>query len=136
MKRLITIILILALLLPAAALADRDPIVGCWYVYTGVVEDPDIRKDTYYEISTFTFTEEGGVLSSTYDISEEGITTAKDYKMFALWTKENGKYYVNLGLDGAVELSFDGEDMFFPVSTYSIRVRKLKPVNYVLDLHK
>ena len=31
MKKLIAVIMILALLAPAAVLADRDPIVGSWY---------------------------------------------------------------------------------------------------------
>ena len=33
MKRLITVILILALLLPAAALADEKDVIGCWGAY-------------------------------------------------------------------------------------------------------
>ena len=33
MKKLITIILILALILPAAALADEKNVVGCWGTY-------------------------------------------------------------------------------------------------------
>lgn len=136
MKKLITIILIMVMILPAAALADQDPVVGTWYTYTGVVEDPEIRKQAYYELSTFTFTEDGNVFASTYDISAEGITTAKDYKVIGLWTNENGHYYVNIGMTGAVEVSFDNDDMFFPVSSYSLRIRKLEPVNFALDMHK
>lgn len=133
MKKLIAVILFLALLLPAAALAD-DPIVGTWYTYSGIVEDPEIRKQAYYEISLFHFSEKGEVFSSTYDISEEGVTDCKDYKMIGMWTKEGSDYYINIGFEGAVKLSFDNDELFFPVSSYSIRLHKLVPVNYVLDI--
>lgn len=134
MKKLIAVIMILALLAPAAVLADRDPIVGVWCEYSGIVEDNE--TNAYYEINTFTFTADGNVFSSRYDVNEDGITTVKDYKVIGLWTNENDHYYINIGFNGAVELFFDNEDLFFPVSSYSIRARKLKPVNYALDLRK
>ena len=134
MRKLITAILILSMILPAAALA-QDPIVGTWYTYTGIVEDQELREKAYFELNTFTFTEDGDIFTSTYDVDESGITTAKDYKVIGLWTKDNGHYYVNIGFAGAVEVSVNNE-MFFPVGSYSIRIRKLKPVNYTLDVRK
>lgn len=133
MKKLITAILILSLLLPAASLA-ADPIVGTWYAYTGIVEDPEIREQAYYEFSTFHFTENGAVFSSTYDISADGDTSCKDYHVIGMWAKEGNDYYVNLGLNGAVKLYFDKDELFFPVSSYSLRLHKMVPVNYVLDI--
>lgn len=133
MKKLITVILILSLLLPSAALA-ADPIVGTWYIYSGIVEDQEIREQAYYEFSTFHFSENGTVFSSTYDISEGGDTSCKDYHVLGMWTKEENDYYVNLGFNGAVKLYFDKDELFFPVSDYSLRLHKMVPVNYVLDI--
>ena len=134
MKKLITLLLILAMLLPAAALADRDPIVGTWYVYSGIAEKVELRKDIYLEINLFHFAEDGYIFSSTYDISEEGITTAKDYQKIGMWTNDNGRYYVNIGLKGPQELTCDGDSLFFPVSDYSIRVHRMTVVNFTKDI--
>lgn len=136
MKKLIAVALVIVMFLSTASLAEKDPIVGTWYTYTGIVEDTEIRKQAYYEFSTFHFTEDGDIFTSTYDISEQGITTCKDYKVIGMWTKENGIYYVNIGLKGAVKLVYNEDSLFFPVSDYSIRVHKMTPVNYVLDIHE
>jgi len=131
MKKLITVVLILALFLPAAALADdTDPIVGAWYVYSGIVEDSQV----YYEIYVFFFTDDGNVLSSKYDVSKEGKTDAKDYSVIGLWTKESGKYFVNIGFSGAQEIEIHNNSMFFPVhDSYKIRIYKMISVNYAMD---
>ena len=134
MKKLIAIILILAMLLPAVALAERDPIVGTWYVYTGIVEEPELKSKAYFEISLFSFTDDGIVFTSTYDVSEKGITTVNDYQMIGLWTNKDGKYYVNVGMKGAKEITVEENSLFFPVDDYSIRVRKMEPVDFALDM--
>ena len=137
MKKLLSVVLILALLLPAVSLAaDPDPIVGTWYVYSGILDNSENKEGAYYEFSLFHFSENGQVFSSTYDVSEKGVTTCKDYQAIGAWIKEKGDYYVNVGLSGAVKLSFDKDTLFFPVSSYSIRLYKMTPVNYVLDFRK
>lgn len=131
MKKLLCILLIVALFLPSAVLADEtDPIVGCWYVYSGFVDNSDI----YFEFHTFVFTFDGNVFSTKYDISEDGTTSAKDYHVIGLWTKEDGKYYINIGLEGAEELIVDNDTIFFPVTdSMKLRIRKMTPLNSVLD---
>ena len=128
MKKLIAIFLIVLLVVPVASFAD-DPIVGTWYVYSGLLNNNDVCL----ELSLFSFTEDNFIFSSTYDVSKSYITTAKDYKAIGVWTNENGRYYVNIGLKGAQEVFIENDSMFFPVSDFSIRIHKLTTVNYVLD---
>ena len=132
MKKITTVVLILSLLLPAAALADdTDPIVGAWYVYSGIVDD----SQAYYEINVFLFTDDGNVFTSKYDVSKEGKTDVKDYSVIGLWTKESGKYYVNIGFSGAQEVEVHNDSMFFPVfDSYKIRIYKMISVNYAMDV--
>ena len=130
MKKLFCLLIAL-LLVPLISFAETpDPIVGTWYMYSGFVDDSDV----YFEFHTFTFTADGCVFSTMYDIGKDGTTSAKDYHVFAMWTKENDKYYINVGMQGAEELVFEKDSLFFPVSdSYKIRAWKMKQINYVKD---
>ena len=128
MKKLIAFFLIVLLVVPVVSFAD-DPIVGTWYVYSGILNNDDVC----FELSLFSFTEDNFIFSSTYDVSKSYITTAKDYKAIGAWTIKNGRYYVNIGFKGAQEVFIENDSMFFPVSDFSIRIHKLTTVNYVLD---
>ena len=128
MKKLIAFFLIVLLVVPVTSFAD-DPIVGTWYVYSGILNNDDVCL----ELSLFSFTEDNFIFSSTYDVSKSYITTAKDYKTIGVWTNENGRYYVNIGFKGAQEVFIENDSMFFPISDFSIRIHKLTTVNYVLD---
>ena len=63
MKRLITIILILSLAVPAAAVAETDPIVGGWYIMLDYHDMP-------YE--------------------DTSLTSGKNYMIYMLFFEENG----------------------------------------------
>ena len=134
MKKLIAVLLILAVLIPVTAIAERDPIVGTWYIYSGIVDDSELREQAYFELSLFHFTEDGNIFSSTYDVSDKGITTVKDYKVIGLWTVKDGKYFVNIWMTGAKEVEIEANSIFIPVNDYYIRIKKLDEVNYVTDM--
>ena len=131
MKKLFCLLLVL-LFVPIVAFSDdQDPIVGTWYVYTGILEDPDV----YFELHTFHFSPDGNIFSSKYDVSKNGIKSPTDFNIIGLWTKENGKYYINIGLQGAQELKIENGTLFFPVTDeYMIRVIKMDQVNYAKDV--
>ena len=87
MKKLITIILILALALPALAMADESDVIGCWTHYTelttgGVgVEFLYLAEDhkCYYLIQNFN-TEKaslGRTYVGTWEMQEDGTVVAK-----------------------------------------------------------
>ena len=131
MKKIVCCLLVL-MLVPLLSLADnQDYIVGTWYVYTGIVENND---DVYFEFHIFHFAPDGTVFSSKYDIGKDKTTTTTDFNVIALWTKDNGKYYINLGLQDPQELTIENDTLFFPVtSEYKVRVYKMNQVNYVKD---
>ena len=130
MKRLLAVVLILALALPALALADQDYIVGSWYVCSGFMDSPD----EYLEIDTIHFTPDGNIIGNRYTLTTSGITSCKDYSIIGLWTKENDRYYINMG-SGPEEIVLESNTMFFPSSkSYKLRYIKMRPINYVIDL--
>ena len=131
MKKLFCLLIVL-LLVPLFSFADDpDPIVGTWYIHSGLVDDSDI----YFEFHTFTFTAEGMVFSSKYDISKDGTTSPTDFNVIGVWTKDNEKYFINIGFKGAEELIFEKDSLFFPVSdSYKLRAWKMESINYVKDV--
>ena len=127
MKKLITVLLILAML-PAAAFADE--IVGLWYAYTETA-------DQGYEMYLFRFDDDGSFFSSTYKIDKQGITTAKDYKQIGVWTNKDDHFYVNIGFNGAQEVTMENGTFFLPMADdMAIRLRKLEAVDYALDVRR
>ena len=108
MKRLITIILILAMLLPAAALADPDPIVGAWYVMLDYRQSPtpDYTGKTYM-LYIMIFEEDGAISC----ISGEHLATGlyASGSTIGSWKNESGKYSVRvIGIEpGYAEFSED-----------------------------
>lgn len=129
MKKLLAVILILALILPAAALADL--IEGIWYAYT------ELSDDQGYEMHIFRFDADGSFLSSTYTIDKQGVTKVKDYKLIGLWSNKDDHYYINIGLNGVQELTIEDGTFFLPMTDeIAIRVRKLEPVDYAFDIRR
>lgn len=100
MKKLLTIILIIALALPAAALADSDPIVGSWYMYMDVKTFPELKNlymDSDYFIMIFNFMENGTILAHEIVITDN-VSTPNTYPA-GKWEKdENGYKYSIIGV--------------------------------------
>lgn len=134
MKRLICLFIIL-ICIPLISFADNpDPIVGTWYIYTGITDGLDVDAEAYIEFVIFHFAEDGTVFSSQYDLDSKGITTVTDYKAIALWSNDNGHYLINMGSQGTSELTIVNDSMFFPVSaSYQVRIRRMDSVDPVLD---
>ena len=115
MKKLITIILILALLLPAAALADPDPIVGCWYVS---INQDDMKPEgripgISYEVRVLYFDETGIIKQGTFGFGNSyGLSESRDPLQVGSWSKnDNGKY--TTVYDNIVAESYIEDDMLY-----------------------
>ena len=95
MKKLITVLLILSMIMPAAALADSDPIVGAWYIMLDYRESPvpDYTGKSYM-LYIMIFEEDGAISG----ISGEHLATGlyASGSTIGSWKKENGKYSVNV----------------------------------------
>ena len=130
MKKLFIAVLILVLALPVLACADQDYIIGSWYVCSGFMED----DAEYIEIDMIHFTPDGNIIGNRYTLTSSGVTTCKDYSVIGLWTKENDRYYINMG-SGPEEIVLESNTMFFPSSdSYKLRYIKMRPINFVIDL--
>ena len=138
MKKLITIILILALLLPAAAPAeDQEPIVGCWYVYYSKAVTPELA--TSYQnydrvIAVYIFNADGTITCLEHDYKEGG-TDLPMYNSAGKWGHEGNDYkYSIIGLgegkafvkDGFIYLGIQN-NMFY------LKLRWLYPFNPYQD---
>ena len=100
MKKLITVILILAMLLPAAALAeDPDPIVGSWYIMLdikGSILEQAFPEDALRFISIMTFTEDGKILYGEQDYYGSGKIDAPQPAIYGKWEKNGSKYGISI----------------------------------------
>ena len=94
MKKLIAVILILAMLLPVAALAEeKDPIVGFWYALYDTIAYPEMKSwinGADYSAFIFFFSETGEVFY--FGCQYTGLTATPFSSQIGKWKRENGKY--------------------------------------------
>ena len=146
MKKLITIILTLSLLLPAAALAeDQDPIEGLWYFVIDINSySADMQKkfeknihirDTQREAHLFWFTENGEIYQSV-TMFRTRQSEAQGAPIVGTWTKtDDGKY--NIVLDSQVSKTTIKDDkLFVKFGDGQLALRKLETINPKKDVKK
>ncbi len=117
MKKLIALILILAMLLPAASVAeDRDPIVRCWYMLYDAEITPEMAANfPGYDkmISIYDFLENGTITLYEFDIRDGQATPIS--AAAGKWSKTNGAYsYSIIGLGEGDAYVKDG-DLFLGI---------------------
>jgi len=98
MKRLIAIVLILALAVPAAVAAENDPIVGGWYImldYNHMPYDDTLADGKNYMIYTLFF-EESGTISGFSGESIQGTGFYGYGSTLGTWLKNGDGYTVNI----------------------------------------
>lgn len=117
MKKLIILFLVLALAVPAAAMAaDRDPIVGCWYMFFDSKVTPEISSifsGVDKEISIYDFLENGIIMMLDLSVKDEQGTPT--YSAAGKWSKENDMYkYSIIGL-GEESAYIKDQDLFLRI---------------------
>lgn len=137
MKKLTAIILLLALLLPAAALA-ADPIVGCWYFHADLKKNPEM-KATYGEcdsISDLYFFDESGVISGLEAIIMDGKSTPT-FVGAGKWEKNLFGYNVSIVGFGQTTMTVNGDEALLKIPNASVnvslRLRRLIPFDMYND---
>lgn len=133
MKKLITVILILALLIPAAAFADRDPIIGYWYLYMDLKLYPEMKsayKGNYDDLISMYKFEESGVINALENDTFNGQGTP----VFAgngKWSKTSTGYEYSLVGIGQGTLTIEGDDMWLSIQngTMYMKLRRIVPFN-------
>jgi len=140
MKRLITIILILVMVVPAAALADeQDPIVGTWYMYCDVPGSP--MESSYPDLDSslilFTFDKSGNIFYIELDY--KGTTVTPNDRIIAGKWKKNGSTYKVSIIAGGVSDAFIKNGMLhaavFNSDLYMV-LRKLEPFDFYTEMYR
>jgi len=139
MKRLITIVLILSLVVPAAALAeDPDPIVGCWYMCLDAKDTSQDFIDEGYLYSSMivVFTPGGQILCQNTDFKESSGTAA-DVSYVGKWNKKDDKYIASIIAVGENEALFSDDILAICLfnSKQYIVLRRMTPFNIYNDIY-
>lgn len=98
MKKLITITLILALLLPVAVLAEApDPIVGAWYMMLDYRQGPQTAETKGKKLMILIMIfEEDGTLSWITSDSDETNGIVVQGETVGTWSRNGNNYNVNI----------------------------------------
>ena len=113
MKKLLSLLLIISLLIPVFAFADDpDPIVGCWYVCLDTKDTTQEFVDQGYVFSTmvFAFTSDGSILAQSTDYKINS-GESKGVYVIGKWEKSNGEYQTSVYAVGVNEAKVDSEMM-------------------------
>ena len=118
MKKLLVIILAVALILPAAALMEeRDPIIGAWYMFVDTTLYPEIKgaynnNDFIYDV--YFFTAEGSIYM--LDMNMKGSDSNATVTVAGRWQKSNDKYIASIVGIGENELMLEGDTIILDLS--------------------
>lgn len=137
MKKLLALILIVVLAVPASALAaDQDPIVGSWYMYYEKSLSPefaDLFQNSDFVVCVYIFTEDGSIVCTESDIT--GKSGNPIISAAGKWSNENGEYsYSIVGL-GTGKALIDEESILVQLqnSNLYMKFRKLIPFDFYAD---
>lgn len=138
MKKLVAVVLLLALIAPAAALADHDPIVGSYYALQDYILYPEVSPADNIDmiIMVLTFYEDGTIMNTENDIS--GKTGTTSFNSIGKWEKTDNGYIVSLIGLGEGKAIVEDDAILIPIQdTWLLRLHKLVTLNpykdYVLN---
>lgn len=119
MKRILSLILILALLIPAAWAVgeDADPIIGTWYVYMEPSEGPSMEElqGLTHIIMLLTFEEDGSITFFEADYKGKTGDTAGPTTS-GTWSADSGNQYkvAQIGMGEGTAYLVD-DILYYPV---------------------
>lgn len=137
MKRLITLILILALAVPALTFAeDKEPIIGCWYLFFDSKVTPEFASafENYdYIIAVYTFLEDGTIACTENDVKNGSGTPL--FSAAGKWEKDGSKYKCSIIGFGEGSSYVEEDALFIQTQTPNtyLKLHKLIPLNPYAD---
>lgn len=141
MKKLVAIILIFALFLPAAAFSEqeKDPIVGTWYAYFSIPGSPMEQSFPGYDYSVvlITFTDDHSVYFLELDFSGSNMNN-NGYKVAGEWKKTGFSYEVSIisvGISNATIQDGMLNAAIFNSEVY-MKFRKLESFNFYTEMYR
>lgn len=139
MKKLLCVLLIVALFLPSAVLADEtDPIVGVWYICIDSADlASDLREQGYsYGVMLFFFTEKGEIISADVEFNgSSGAVTEPTY--IGKWEKKGKEYQTSI-ISAGVDRAWFEDDLLY-VSFNKVQYhgfRKLTPIDLYYNIYR
>ena len=136
MKKLITIILTLVLLLPAAALAEKDPIIGGWYI---TLDYRDIAgtagaENRAYMIYIMYFEDTGTITGISAESSTSGEFVSQG-SVIGNWSRQGDDYTVNVvGLGETHPTIENGRLIVKMVDTVHYSMRRMEQGSWFTDI--
>lgn len=110
MKKLIAIVLIIALAVPALAMAETDPIVGAWYIMFDYSEYPYTNEVAGKNYMVYImFFEESGTISGISGESDQSTGLTANGSAIGTWKNSGSFYNVNLIGIGENKAEFSGD---------------------------
>lgn len=127
MKKLIALILIMAVLVPAAALADneRDPIVGSYYILFDSVLHSEFKEsfgNNDLIVCVYSFMDDGRIIITENDIAGSDCTPING--VTGKWEKSGFKYTFSIVGFGTGEAYLKDNDIYLQM-----------PKGYYMKLH-
>ena len=140
MKRLITIILILAMIMPAAVCAEeQDPIIGTWYINFRIKGSPmesDLSEfDT--SIMLITFSETSSIYLIELDYSGSKLTN-NGLNTIGKWEKTGTGYelsIISVGISNAVIQDGMLNAAIYNTGIY-MKYRRLEEFNFYTEMYR
>lgn len=138
MRKLITVILILSLFLPAAVLAeDPDPIVGAWYIMLDYkdapYDDPSMAGKNY--MIYVMFFEPSGTISGFSGESVQNIGFYGAGSTIGTWVKSGDTYTTSIvGIGTSNPTIEDGRLIIFAAGKIHYSMRRLEWASWENDL--
>lgn len=123
MKKLLCVLLIIALLVPVMAFAD-DPIVGAWYVMFDYKDYPQSAETAGKNCMLYMlFFDQSGVISGlSAEYADTGWTASAS--VVGTWSNSDGTYTVNLIGIGSFPAEFSNDRLLVKIAEnawYSMR---------------
>ena len=137
MIKLLAVLLIFALLLPALALADDlDPIVGHWYFLYDSNVSPELAPnfgDYDFIILVYSFLADGTILQAEIDVKDKSGTPFSSAA--GKWEKDGYNYSFSIIGFGSGKAFIENDCLLLETQTPNIylRVRKLAPFDAYSD---
>ena len=137
MKKLITIILILALLLPAAAVSDAfDDIVGCWYLYFDSELYPELASifgEFDKEVSVYFFQKDKSIVCLDAVVKDGKCTPT--YLPCGKWDIRGVVKYSIVGIgEGTGYIDGDKLVLKYPGTEAYMTLKKMAPFDPYSDM--
>lgn len=130
MKKLLCVLLIIALLVPVMAFAD-DPIVGVWYLLYDKSECPEMApnfQNVDYAVCAYIFMEDGSIYLAEHDITNSISTPISSVS--GKWEKSLFNYTYNIIGFGSGNAVIDKDDLLLQMQNSTVYVKLHRMIPY------